>query len=36
VQDLTQGLALSPIGAFIDYRLHAAVALRDFAWPLAD
>ena len=34
VQDLAQGLTLSKIGAFIDYRLAATVALRDFAWPL--
>jgi hypothetical protein len=33
MQDLAQGLALSHIGAFIDDRLHAAVALRDFAGP---
>ena len=33
VQDLAQGLTLSKIGAFVDNRLAATVALRDFAWP---
>jgi hypothetical protein len=34
VEDFAQGLTLSKIGAFIDNRLAATVALRDFAWPL--
>ena len=35
-QDFTHSLALSSIGTLVDNRLHAAVALGDFAWELGN